>query len=106
MEGSGGRSLIELSLPLAEHLVDLFLENGDIGGAALLAGRLEVGELLLEVVHPVAGLVLEQLVRRRLATLPHGGDSIDRAGIGTLDLGIEGGSRTTSGRRGTTKKRI
>lgn len=56
--------------------MDLLLENGDVGGAALLTGGLEVTEHPLEVVHPVLGLVLEELVGRRptpgLRTLPHG----------------------------------
>jgi hypothetical protein len=46
-------------VPLAEHLVDLLLEDGGVGGAALLARRLEGGEHLLEVVHAVLRAVSE-----------------------------------------------
>ena len=74
LEGGGGRGDAELGPPLAEHLVDLLLEDGGVGGAALLAGGLEAGEDLLEVVHAGLGAVTELLVsRRRARTLPRGG---------------------------------
>jgi len=37
----------ELGTPLTEHLVDLLLEDGGVGGAALLASGLEAAEHLL-----------------------------------------------------------
>jgi hypothetical protein len=59
LEGGGGGGDAELGAPLAEHLVDLLLEDGGVGGAALLARRLEAGEHLLEVVHAVLRAVAE-----------------------------------------------
>lgn len=74
LEGGGGGGDAELGPPLAEHLVDLLLEDGGVGGAALLAGGLEAGEDLLEVVHAGLGAVAELLVpRRRAGTLARRG---------------------------------
>jgi hypothetical protein len=50
LEGGGGGGDAELGAPLAEHLVELLLEDDGVGGAGLLAGVLEAGERVLEVV--------------------------------------------------------
>ncbi len=64
LEGGGGGGDVELGAPLPEHVVDLLLEEGGVGGAALLAGGLEAGEHLLEVVDAGLGEVAELLVPR------------------------------------------
>lgn len=78
--GGGRGGLAEFGLPLAEQLVELFLEDGGIGGTALLVGRLDVREHPLEVIHPVLGLlpqrpppvvVMQDRAADAAAPLPH-----------------------------------
>lgn len=57
--------------------MDLLLEDGGVGGTALLARRLETGEHLLEVVHAVLRAVAELAVPRRRA-----GALAPRRGVG------------------------
>ncbi|KAI4995208.1 hypothetical protein ZWY2020_035111 [Hordeum vulgare] len=47
---------------VGESTLDLLLEDGSVGGAALLAGGLEAEEDLLEVVHAGLGAVAKLLV--------------------------------------------
>lgn len=65
MEGGRGGGDAGLGAALAEHLVELGLEDDGVGGAGLLAGRLEAGEHVLEVVDAGLGAGAELLVPRR-----------------------------------------
>jgi hypothetical protein len=67
LEGGRWGSHAELRAPLAKHLVHLLFEHGGVGGAALLARRLQTGENLLQVVDARLGAVAELAVPRRRA---------------------------------------
>jgi hypothetical protein len=68
----GGRA--EFRAPLVERQVELLLEDGGVGGAGVLARRLEAGEHLLEIIDAGLGARAELVVppsRPRRRPLPH-----------------------------------
>lgn len=75
MQRGSRRILVELGLPLPQHLMDLLLQDGNITPTALLARNLQIRKRALQIVDSILRLVLEKLVRRHLAsdlrTLPH-----------------------------------
>jgi len=67
LQWRSGRRLVELGLPLAKHLMNLFLEHSSINGTALLPRKLQIQEHQMQIINTVLRLVLEKTMWSRLA---------------------------------------